>query len=217
MSIKDLRNLTGLSQKDFGKKYDIPYRTIQNWETEQRSCPEYVENLLERVVLEDSGKRVGYVFSWATSDSYEDSIYLSKYDALKKADRLWQHNSKSEKKEYVNYMVFKIICTESEWDSLCKDEAEYTAADRLECVVKDYLHIMTKEEFIKEALKGDGVQNDSSELWVNVDGNNYSVLIDDVLDDNEREFFDASSFLEDNLDLSAWDDLYELYLQEVKR
>lgn len=217
MSIKDLRNLTGLSQKEFGKKYDIPYRTIQNWETEQRSCPEYVENLLERVVLEDSGKREGYVFSWATSDLFDDVIYTSKYDAMKEAYRVWYHSTRSEKREYQTFMIFKIICTAKEWDELVACESDFTAADRLECVIKDYLHIMTKEEFINEALKGDGVQNDSSEIWVNVDGNIYSVLIDDVLDPEEIEFFEASSFLEDNLDLSAWDDLYELYLQEVKR
>ena len=145
MSIKDLRNLTGLSQKEFGKKYDIPYRTIQNWETEQRSCPEYVENLLERVVLEDSGKREGYVFSWATSDLFDDVIYTSKYDAMKEAYRVWYHSTRSEKREYQTFMIFKIICTAKEWDELVACESDFTAADRLECVIKDYLHIMTKE------------------------------------------------------------------------
>ena len=55
-SILKLRNLTGLSQKAFGKKYGIPWRTIQNWEGEVSTPPEYVIALLERCIKEDYGK-----------------------------------------------------------------------------------------------------------------------------------------------------------------
>lgn len=53
MDIKELRKLTGLSQTAFGEKYDIPMRTIQNWEKGVRVPPTYVIKLLERVVKED--------------------------------------------------------------------------------------------------------------------------------------------------------------------
>lgn len=53
MDIKELRKLTGLSQTAFGEKYDIPMRTIQNWEKGVRVPPTYVVKLLERVVKED--------------------------------------------------------------------------------------------------------------------------------------------------------------------
>ena len=53
MDIKELRKLTGLSQTAFGEKYDIPMRTIQNWEKGVRIPPIYVLKLLERVVKED--------------------------------------------------------------------------------------------------------------------------------------------------------------------
>ena len=53
MDIKELRKLTGLSQTAFGEKYDIPMRTIQNWEKGVRIPPTYVLKLLERVVKED--------------------------------------------------------------------------------------------------------------------------------------------------------------------
>lgn len=55
-SILKLRKLTGLSQKAFGKKYGIPWRTIQNWEGEVSTPPEYVITLLERCVKEDFKK-----------------------------------------------------------------------------------------------------------------------------------------------------------------
>lgn len=53
MSIKEIRSLTGLSQTDFGKKYNIPMRTIQNWENGVNKCPVYLEELLEFKVRYD--------------------------------------------------------------------------------------------------------------------------------------------------------------------
>lgn len=52
-TVKDIRLMTGLSAQKFGDQYGIPLRTIQNWETGQRNAPEYVINLLERVVKMD--------------------------------------------------------------------------------------------------------------------------------------------------------------------
>ena len=53
MTIKEIRALTGLSQTKFAEKYEIPRRTIECWEAEQRKPPEYVMKLLERCVKED--------------------------------------------------------------------------------------------------------------------------------------------------------------------
>ena len=50
MNIKEIRELTGLNQTDFAKKYDIPLRTYQNWEYGTRKPPEYVLTLLRKVV-----------------------------------------------------------------------------------------------------------------------------------------------------------------------
>ena len=53
MTIKELRTLTGLSQQAFSDKYEIPKRTIEDWETGRRKPPEYVVKLLERIIKED--------------------------------------------------------------------------------------------------------------------------------------------------------------------
>lgn len=53
MTIKEIRSLSGLSQSKFGAKYNIPLRTIQDWEAEIRTPPKYINELLERVVRED--------------------------------------------------------------------------------------------------------------------------------------------------------------------
>jgi len=58
MTVKELRALTGLSQKKFAEQYHINFRTLQHWEASPdtqtyRECPEYYLFLLERVVKED--------------------------------------------------------------------------------------------------------------------------------------------------------------------
>lgn len=47
MLITEIRALTNLNKKDFATKYNIPYRTLQNWEGGVRECPKYVLELLE--------------------------------------------------------------------------------------------------------------------------------------------------------------------------
>lgn len=49
MSIRDIRNISGLTQQSFCEKFLIPKRTLENWEStgkEKRNCPSYVKLLL---------------------------------------------------------------------------------------------------------------------------------------------------------------------------
>lgn len=48
--IKAIRASTGLSQADFARVYEIPKRTIENWEAGSRTPPPYVIRLLELAV-----------------------------------------------------------------------------------------------------------------------------------------------------------------------
>lgn len=47
MTIKELRKATGMTQKAFGEYFNIPHRTIQNWEGGQNVCPAYLLELIE--------------------------------------------------------------------------------------------------------------------------------------------------------------------------
>lgn len=49
----ELRKMTGLSQRKFGDKYNIPWRTVQDWECDVRQPPEYVYELLKFKVEHD--------------------------------------------------------------------------------------------------------------------------------------------------------------------
>lgn len=46
MSIKEARQAAGLSQAEMSKLFEIPKRTIENWETGTRKPPSYVEKLI---------------------------------------------------------------------------------------------------------------------------------------------------------------------------
>ena len=76
------------------------------------------------------------------------------------------------------------------------------------------LAVMDFDSFQHESLKGNGVQNDAANVWVDVDGKQYTVDISDVLDHEEAEPFEASDALESNLDAEAWTELYSQYLGE---
>lgn len=56
-NVKELRGLSGLSQSQFSKEFNIPIRTLQKWESGDRKPPDYIvelvcESLLYRGLLE---------------------------------------------------------------------------------------------------------------------------------------------------------------------
>lgn len=46
LTIRDIRQHTGLSQAAFSARYCIPTRTLEDWERGVRSCPDYLRLLL---------------------------------------------------------------------------------------------------------------------------------------------------------------------------
>lgn len=50
MSIRELREKSGMSQREFSEYFGIPVRTIQCWEIGQRKPPDYIPKLLERIM-----------------------------------------------------------------------------------------------------------------------------------------------------------------------
>lgn len=49
--IKELRELTGMNRKEFCDYFAIPYRTVTEWELDNRHALEYVLRLLEWRIL----------------------------------------------------------------------------------------------------------------------------------------------------------------------
>ncbi len=69
MNIREMRHKLGDTQAEFALRYNIPFRSIQNWETGTRKPPEYILCLLEEQVEEDLINR--------------KTIVLPKYDPKK--------------------------------------------------------------------------------------------------------------------------------------
>ena len=46
MNIREMRSRLGITQSEFAARYNIPFRTVQNWEEGVRKPPKYVLDLL---------------------------------------------------------------------------------------------------------------------------------------------------------------------------
>lgn len=53
MNIREMRTRLGDTQSEFSARYNIPFRTVQNWETGTRKPPEYITALLESRIKND--------------------------------------------------------------------------------------------------------------------------------------------------------------------
>lgn len=47
MEFNEILEESGMSLKQFGEFFKIPYRTLQHWKSGTRSCPEYVLELIK--------------------------------------------------------------------------------------------------------------------------------------------------------------------------
>lgn len=50
--ISDIRHNLNMSQREFAQRFEIPVRTLQQWEQGRSTPPEYIEKLLKKVVGE---------------------------------------------------------------------------------------------------------------------------------------------------------------------
>lgn len=53
MNIKELRKASGMTQKAFADYFNIPKRTIENWEQGINDAPQYLVELIEYKLLKE--------------------------------------------------------------------------------------------------------------------------------------------------------------------
>lgn len=44
--LRELRSKTGMNRREFAEYFEIPYRTVQDWELGNRQMPEYLLRLM---------------------------------------------------------------------------------------------------------------------------------------------------------------------------
>lgn len=60
MYIETLRKITGLTQKEFANKYEIPIRTLQKWEQHQSFPANYLIKLLEKDICSQNDEIIKF-------------------------------------------------------------------------------------------------------------------------------------------------------------
>lgn len=53
-----IRSMLDVSRSEFSRRYNIPIRTLEDWDSGRTNPPAYVTQLLERVVKEDKLKEL---------------------------------------------------------------------------------------------------------------------------------------------------------------
>lgn len=60
MIFNEILEKSGLNQSDFSRKFNIPLRTIQNWNREERIPPDYVLELLNFAI---EAEKKGFIYN----------------------------------------------------------------------------------------------------------------------------------------------------------
>lgn len=127
--LKALREKSGLSQQKFADKYGIPFRTFQDWELGNRVPPEYVVEMLAKVVGLDNVNLTGWIF-----EEYRDKrgtgsrkMFATKEEALKEAKDAWESMTDYDRDSYKKdaFAMFYVAEYPLEWD---EDEMEFVPA-----------------------------------------------------------------------------------------
>ena len=53
MNFRELRQTSNLTQKQFSEYFGIPRRTIESWDTGDRTCPSYLLELLKYKLIKE--------------------------------------------------------------------------------------------------------------------------------------------------------------------
>jgi DNA-binding transcriptional regulator YiaG len=57
MTFEELRKSSGMTRPQFAAYFGIPYRTVQSWELEERTCPAYLFELMKYKLDNERAKR----------------------------------------------------------------------------------------------------------------------------------------------------------------
>lgn len=93
----------------------------------------------------------------------------------------------------------------------CGEDGEFNSGSDYELAAGG----LTRNAFTQLALSGNGVENDSTNVWVYINGSQINVNYENMAID-EVEPFELACYLEDNSDHEIWDMLYDEYLESLR-
>jgi len=83
MTFKELLQQSGMSRTQFSNCFDIPYRTIQNWELGLRKCPDYLLKLMQYKLEHEKASHAEWIQSSALCNPHCSEC--KKYNDMKTA------------------------------------------------------------------------------------------------------------------------------------
>lgn len=105
MNLKEARTHAGLTQAEMSERFEIPKRTIENWETGKRKCPVYVEKLivekLEEIIMmksEEVAKKANEI------NELQDSLPEVSVGDIVKLAYIWDGNGDVPEDSY-SYLI----------------------------------------------------------------------------------------------------------------
>lgn len=73
MTIREICEKYNLSQTALAKRFDIPLRTVQDWHSEKRIPPEYIANMIEKLLeMEETAMTKTYSVTLSNGDCVFD-------------------------------------------------------------------------------------------------------------------------------------------------
>lgn len=114
MELSELRRRAGLTQAKMADKFEIPKRTIENWESGSRKCPRYVEKLirekLEGIIMENAKVILAKAMEM---DEYENVLPQVDVGDEVCLSEIWDGNGDAPDSSY-SYQL-----TDSDWINYC--------------------------------------------------------------------------------------------------
>lgn len=55
-NFKEFRISSGMNMSQFAKYFNVPYRTVQDWESGARQCKDYIIELMSYKLTHENGK-----------------------------------------------------------------------------------------------------------------------------------------------------------------
>ena len=93
---EEIRAILGISRSAFSRKYNIPLRTLEDWDAGKKTPPDYVMDMLERIVRED--KEMLYVLILSTRGNEEIQTIGTLEEMTKREDALARIEEKKRRK-----------------------------------------------------------------------------------------------------------------------
>lgn len=130
MTVKELREALKMNITRFAEFTGIPYRTLQNWEREERQCPSYVLAMLNEQIrpyiesFDLTYKRYTWLVHEESGDDAEELMFLTRESALTYAESIWNHLTDSEKEESSVCIGMCEIGYDSDYEEIYPDTSD---------------------------------------------------------------------------------------------